>query len=596
MARYTADSIDKVRQAVDMLDLVGAKTELRRSGHQWMGTCPFHEERTPSFSVNAEEKLFHCFGCGEGGDLFRFVELTEGLSFREAVEHLADRYGVRLQADEEDPEAAERRRRRERLLELLERTAAWYVRLLWESEEAAPCRAYLAGRGLEEQVLREFRVGYAPSAFDAVLRSSRRAGFSERELWDAGLVRRNRQGGLYDFFRRRITFPLCDARGRVLGFGGRAAGADQQPKYVNSTDSAVYHKGRHLFGAHLARAAAAKAGRVVLCEGYTDVIALHQAGLQNAVGLMGTALTEDQVGELARLAPVVLLALDADRAGQEAMVRAAKVAAGRRLELRVVPLPPGEDPADVVVREGESGIRERVANSVPFVRFRVERELGREDLGGAEGKDRAVEALRPVFAGLGPSAMHDELLQLAAERLGVVPAKLGEWLAQPARAAPAPPPERGPTAAARPARSVLTPAGRIERALLVQCVALPQEGRAALAQLDPERDFTMPLHRRAAAFLRDHAGGPLHAPEGDDELARILAELQARAAQATPTRAALEAERLRLEEARLGREIAAAKASGDADLVALVRRREELRSTLERELEETLAETKPGAD
>ena len=223
MALYTDESIERVRQAVDMLDLVGAKTELRRSGHQWMGTCPFHDERTPSFSVNAADKVFHCFGCGEGGDIFKFVQLTDGLPFRESLEQLADRYGVTLELEDEDPQAAEKRQHRERLLELLERTATWYVRQLWETEEARGPREYLAQRGLEEQALREFRVGYAPSAWDAVLVGLRRAGFSERDLWDAGLVRRSQKGGLYDFFRRRVQFPLCDARGRVLGCAPNSA-------------------------------------------------------------------------------------------------------------------------------------------------------------------------------------------------------------------------------------------------------------------------------------------------------------------------------------------------------------------------------------
>ncbi len=603
MARYTDDSIERVRQAVDMLDLVGAKTELRRSGHQWMGTCPFHDERTPSFSVNAGDKVFHCFGCGEGGDLFKFVELTEGLPFRESLEQLADRYGVTLDLADEDPQAAERRQRRERLLELLERTGTWYVRQLWESDEAAGPREYLAGRGLEEQALREFRVGYAPSAWDAVLVASRRAGFSERDLLDAGLVGRNQKGNVYDFFRRRVQFPLCDARGRVLGFGGRAVGPDQKPKYVNSTDNVVYHKGRHVFGADLARTAAAKAGQVVLCEGYTDVIALHQAGLRNTVGLMGTALTEDQVGELARLAPVVLLALDADSAGQEAMLRAAKVAAGRRLELRVVVLPPGQDPADLLVSEGPDGMRERAAASVPFVRFRVERVLGGADLASAEGKDGAVEELRPVLGSLAASALRDELLALAADRLDVLPDKLAQWLAQPGQPAARQPTRRsaprdgGPDPGAAepappPTRTIVSPSARVERSFLVQCMALPKEGRAALATLDLEHDILTPGYRRAAAFLIANEGEAIQAPDGEEELARVLAELQVRAAREAPSRAALEAERLRLELATLDRRINAARAGGEGNVVELALRREELQSLMERELEETLAQTK----
>lgn len=598
MALYTDDSIDRVRQAADIVEIVSAKSELKRSGRQYMGICPFHDERSPSLSVDPENKVFHCFGCGEGGDLFRFVELTEGVDFRGAVEFLSDRYAVPLELTDEDPRSAEKRKRRERLLELLERTAAFYVRNFWESDEAADSRAYMAGRGLDEAMLREFRVGYAPSAWDRVLVASREAGYSEAELIDAGLVARNEKGNVYDRFRRRITFPLCDPRGRVLGFGARAVGADQKPKYLNSSDNAVFHKGRNVYAADIARSAAAKAGEVILCEGYTDVIAMHQADLRNTVGLMGTALTDDQVGALARLAPTVILALDADSAGQQAMVRAAGVAAGKGLELRVLSLPAGSDPADLIEADGPDRIRELASESVPFVRFRVDLELARGDLSTAEGKDRVVAALAPVLAPLGPGAQRDELYELVAERLGVTAAKLGEWLRRPAVAVaqePLPAPSE-PSPALRSARppgpSVIDPASRIERAFLVQCIALPADGRDALAQMDLDADLTNPSFRRIAALLASASPGEeLAAPAGDEELGPVLAELQVRAAQANASAAALGAERLRLELARTEREIGAAKSSG-GDLVGLVERREALRAQIERQVEATLDQSR----
>src|SRR4051812_11784598 len=422
MARYTDESKDRVREAVDFVELVAARTggELRRTGpHSYMGLCPFHDERTPSFSVEPVAKLFHCFGCGESGDLFDFAMKTENLDFTGALEFLADRAGVKLERTAEDPQAAERRARRERLLELLERTAAYYVRVLWESDEAATARDYLLGRGLEESALREFRVGYAPSAWDKLLMTTQRAGFKARELYDAGLVQRSKgDGRVYDRFRGRIMFPLADGRGRVLGFGARALRDNQQPKYLNTAENELFHKGQMVYAADLARGAAAKAGGVVVCEGYTDVIALHQAGLRNAVATMGTALTVDQVGELAKLAGVVHMALDADAAGQNAMLRAAEVAA-TKVQLRVVPLPPGLDPADLVQREGADAMRALVEKSVPFVRFRVERALAVGDRTTAEGKDRVLAELRPVFAGLGPSLLRQELVGTVASALDV---------------------------------------------------------------------------------------------------------------------------------------------------------------------------------
>ena len=594
MTRYTDDSKERVRDAVEMVDLVGTRTELRRAGvNRYEGLCPFHDERTPSFGIDPAQKLFYCFGCGEGGDAFKFVQLTEGLDFKGALEHLADRYGVKLEPVEEDPATAERRRERERLLELLERTATFYVRYLWDSGEAAPARDYLASRGLDEAVLREFRVGYAPSAYDTLLRSVRKAGFSNREVYDAGLAQRAKgEGMLYDRFRRRIMFPLCDMRGRVLGFGARALGADQKPKYLNSAEGIVYHKGRNLFGADIARAAATKAGSVIVAEGYTDVIAMHQAGLRNTVGLMGTALTEEQVGELSRLAPRIQLALDADGAGQEAMLRAARVAAGRRLELRVVPLPPGTDPADLVAAEGARAMQRLVDASVPFVRFRVERELSTGDIGTAEGKDAVISALRPVFAQIPPSALREELIALVADRTDLSPALVGSWLAQGAGsrarhggggrgengvAGSSAGRSGGPSGAPGPGRGAATldGAARAERAFLAQCIAVPAAGAKALADLDPEAAFMSDLTRRAARHLRDHLEAPAaDIGEEDGELSTLMAELSVRAAEAPRSAHVLKRTSADLEIVRLDRAIAAARASGDVVSPLVVRKRE----------------------
>jgi DNA primase len=240
---------------------------------------------------------------------------TEGLDFKAALEFLADRFGVTLETEDEDPGARSRRERRERQYSLLGRAATYYARYLWESAEAAPAREYLLGRGLSAETLREFRVGYAPSAWDRILMASRRAGFTDEELLAAGLVQRSRSrpGAVFDRFRERIMFPSADGRGRVRGFGARAMRENQRPKYLNTSENELYHKRSQLFGIDLARATAARAGRMILVEGYTDVLALHQAGIRNAVGIMGTALTEEQIRELERVVRVLELCLDADR-------------------------------------------------------------------------------------------------------------------------------------------------------------------------------------------------------------------------------------------------------------------------------------------
>ncbi len=581
MPRFTRSSVEAVRDAVDMVDLVSARTELRKAGaRSYVGICPFHEERSPSFSVEPVEKLYHCFGCQAGGDAFKFVQEIEGVGFNDAVELLAQRYGVQLEVEAEDPRDAERRRARERLLELLERTAAFYVRYLWDSREARHAREYLLGRGLEEATLREFRVGYAPSAWDKVLLASRKAAFSNREIYDSGLATRGNGGRIYDRFRGRITFPLCDSRGRVLGFGARAMGEARGAKYVNTPENEIFHKGRVLFGADHARASAARAGRVIAVEGYTDVLALHQAGLRNCVGIMGTALTEEQVGELSRLASVVLLALDSDSAGHEAMLRAARVADGRKLELRVVALPQGSDPADLV---GEPGGAARLAGlvdeSMPFVRFRVERALATGNLRDAEGKDEVIAAVRPVFATIPPSVLREELLALVADRLSLSPELLasllgrGERLAQPAPSGPA----------ARAPRRL--PAQELaEREFLAYCIAFPDLGGPALADLDLERDVTAESTRRLAAHLRDHgASGEVE----DPELAGMLTALKVSARSPEILRGRFEVQRLQLALGRARRDIDAAPAGAKA---ALAMRREELQkeydSALDRALEQ----------
>lgn len=582
MPRYTDESKERVRDAIDMVDLVGSRVDLRKSGGtSFSGLCPFHDERSPSFSVDAAKKVFHCFGCQEGGDGFTFVMKLDSLDFVGALEYLADRYKVPLEVAEEDSQAAAKRERRERLLELLERAAAFYVRMLWESEEAAGAREYLVKRGLEESILREFRVGYAPSAWDQMLLASRRAGFGDREIYDGGLSQRNQQGRTYDRFRRRIMFPLADRRGRVLGFGARALGADQQPKYLNTSENEVFHKGRQLFGSDVARAQAAKAGQTIVCEGYTDVIALHQAGLRNAVGIMGTAITPEQVEALAGLAPTVLLALDADNAGQEAMLRAARVAASRKLELRVVPLPVGSDPADLVQRDGPEAVAKLVEASVPLVRFQVERSLVTADLSGAEGKDHVIDALRPVFKELPQSVMRQELLGLVASKLDLPDAMAAELLARPQVSRPATPrAEESALAAAAASRRessgaprAVSPTERIERTFLALCIALPTPGHEALGRITPEH-FSSPLLARAAEHLKIHLAEPTEGiAEDDTDLSRLMTELSVRAASGTPTHETLKVEELQLELARFDRAIAHSREGGDGQVSRLAAER-----------------------
>ncbi len=590
MSRYTQDSRERVRDAVDFAELVGARTELKRAGvRRLQGLCPFHDERTPSFGIDPVEKLYHCFGCGVGGDVFSFVMETEGLDFAGALETLADRYGVQLERETEDPQAAARRARSDRLLALLERTAAYYVRLLWESPEAAPAREYLVARGLEEGALREFRVGFSPDSYDRVVGASARAGYSDEELLACGLAQRRRDGrGLIDRFRGRIMFPLCDERGRVLGFGARALRPDDKPKYLNSSDNSVFHKGRQVYGADLARASAAKAGRVVLVEGYTDAVALRQAGVAEVVGSMGTALTDPQVDALRRLAPTVLFCQDPDAAGQEAVARGASAvqalnerSRGRGLDFRIVRLPAGEDPADVVQRDGADAMRALLDGAVPFARFEVERALERGDTRTSDGRDRALEQAAEAIRPLPPSVLREELVQLVAGRLGLPDSLVASALTgrrAPVRrdAASAP--------AVNGARAALDRREQTERAFLAYCLALPEEGEARLAG-DLDELFSAPTTRRAAEYLRGRLRSPAgELPAGDESLARLVAELVIRAGQLEATPAKLELEALQLELRGLEHRIAAARLSGEEGIGELAARRRDVQDAIRHRL------------
>src|SRR3954469_17717845 len=471
MAKFTRESVDRVKEAADIVEIVSAYTDLQQRGQDFWGNCPFHDERTPSFKVNPRDKLYYCFGCEASGDVFRFVEEKEGLTFPETVESLAERYGVEVEREDEDPQAEARRRRKARLWELLERTAKFYERYLWEAPKAEKARAYLVGRGLSEDVLRGFGGGRAPSAWDQVLTGSQRAGFKVDELLAAGLIQKGRQGGHYDRFRSRITFPIRDQRGRVLGFGARAQSADSQPKYLNSPEGELYRKSHTLYGIDRARGPIAKARRAIVVEGYTDVLALHQAGVEEAVAIMGTAITPEQISMLAGLTDAVVLALDADRAGADAMIRAQKVAGGRGLELRVAAMPEGEDPADMLQEGSVERFMGLVDGAIDLPSFRVDLALGRGELGSVAGRERVLDEVGPVLKAMGETALgFDELVRKVADRLGTNRSLV---LAR-VRSAPeggTAPAEGNGAKTPRPVVRSLTPRETRERALLAMCLS-----------------------------------------------------------------------------------------------------------------------------
>jgi len=534
--------------------------------------------------VDPREKLYYCFGCEAGGDVFRFVQEKEGLGFPEAVEALGDRYGVEMERDSEDPQAEERRKRRARLGELLERTARYYASYLWESPEAAKARDYLSSRGLGEDVLRSFGIGYAPSAWDRVLTNGQQAGYDIGELTAAGLIQKGRQGGVYDRFRARIMFPVRDPRGRVQGFGARALRPDTKPKYLNSPEGELYRKSRTLYGIDQARSAIAKTGRAVVVEGYTDVLAAHQAGVGEAVAVMGTAITPDQLQQLARYTEEVVLALDADRAGRAAMLRAQRVAGSRKLRLRVASMPAGEDPADMLTEGGDAErFRELILDAVELPEFHVRVALDEADLSSAAGRDRALDEVVPVLAAMGESISRDELARVVADRLNADPGLVMRRLAASGDgerdAAPAKPPPPAADGAQAPPRAPARPLSARElheRALLAMCVASPAEGREFLERLTPEH-LSGPAVVRTRDWLLGHLAEPLAGlPRDDEELVSLVTYIYTRADREPGGREAMELNFLQLEKAAIEGQIEATRRSGGDPPVELQRRRAEL--------------------
>ena len=562
MALYTQDSIDRVKEAVDMVEVVGARTDLRRVGQRFTGLCPFHDERTPSFGVMPEKGLYHCFGCGESGDAIKFVRETEGLDFVGALEVLAERYNVELKRDEEDPEAERRRMRRERLLKLVDRAASYYERVLWDSPEAEAARAYLRERELGEEVLREFRIGFSPGAWDRLVQGAQRDGFGAEELVAAGLAQRSRTGGLIDRFRGRIMFPLIDPRGKPLGFGARKmADEEQGPKYLNTSENELYHKGRQLFGIDRARGPAGKAGRIIAVEGYTDVLALAQAGVRETVAIMGTAVTPEQLIQLGHAAPSIYFALDADAAGQEAMSRAARVADERGLDMRVVGLPPGSDPADLVATGGAEAFGEFIEGAISVPEFEVKRRLASADLSTPGGRDDALSGVVPVISAVPRgSATYEHLVRYVSDRLSVQPQYLMTLLAAPIHQN------------SRPDRSMRVPhtarlpsieaASKPERSFLAMCVANGETGRRYLEELDDDY-FSSPALLGVRDHLIAHFEDPLAALPEDPRLADLVTGVVFEADTDAIRDASLPATHLLLEMQRTDRLLRRAQQSAD---------------------------------
>jgi DNA primase len=354
------EKIDEIRAAADLVDVAGDYVQLKRSGSRFKGLCPFHNENTPSFSIDPEQNLYYCFGCGNGGDVFKFVQEIEGVGFLESVRILGERYGIPLPEEEADPEAANER---ESILHALRFAARFFYRQLTQTDRGRPALDYLRRRGFTPKTIKRFGLGYAPDSWDALLTAAKEEQLDPEILEKAGLVvERNDGSGYYDRYRGRVIFPIFSHIGKVLAFAGRILDADaDQPKYINSPETKVYHKKEVLYGLHQAKRSIRQTDEVLLVEGYTDVISLSQAGVENVVASSGTALTEGQIDTLGRYATRALLLYDADEAGGRAAMRGLKRVLEHGMGAYAVELPEGNDPDEFVQAEGGDGFADYVA-------------------------------------------------------------------------------------------------------------------------------------------------------------------------------------------------------------------------------------------
>ena len=441
LASISDDKLQELRDRADIVAVVQRRVTLKKSGHDWKGLCPFHGEKTPSFYVVPDKKMFHCFGCGVSGDAIKFVMQLESMSFREAVERLAADAGVDLTPP--DPEEQQRSQRRAQLAEVNEKACTFYERVLWEHPKGEVAREHLRKRGITEDTARAWRLGYAPNLWDSLSKSHALKGVEAKLIEEAGLgVPRKKGPGLYDRFRGRLMIPIRES-GRIVGFGGRLLEGQSEAKYLNSPDTPLYQKGLTLFALDRAREAVRRESVALFVEGYFDAIGLHQSGVQTAVATCGTALTEKHLELVTKAgARELVFIFDGDEAGIRAAQRASEIAAAAGAPARVLVPPDGEDPDETVLRVGVKGFREMIAAAQPSLEFLLDRALAQLPKGAAiESRVRAVDAVKGIVQAAPSELARDLYLEKVAEKIGASAEVIRRALSgKPALQAARPPP------------------------------------------------------------------------------------------------------------------------------------------------------------
>lgn len=541
--------LEEVAARNDIVDVVSQYVQLKKSGANYFGLCPFHNEKTASFSVAPDKQMFYCFGCGAGGSVLTFIKKAEGLEFPDAVRWLADRAGMQMPDDSAADRAAAHRR--DRMLALCKDAARYFYHTLWQPENWM-AQQYFAQRGLTRRTMNRFGLGYAPEGWSNILDAMTAKGYSPEELVDSGLAMRSEQGHIYDRFRNRVMFPIIDARGSVIAFGGRVLD-DSKPKYLNSPETLVFHKSRNLFAMN--RAKTTKSPYFILAEGYMDVIALHQAGFDSAVASLGTSLTEEQARILARHTSEVVISYDADSAGQNAAQRAIDILKKCDLRVKVVRIPGAKDPDEFIREKGAEAFRAVIEQSENDNVFRLERIAAKYDMEEDEGRVSFLQEAARALAEIVSPIEREIYTGRAAKMAGVTTEAMGNEVKraltarQKQRKAAEKRVIRSPVSRAQPKDRALAytdiKSAKAEEGVL-GLVFANQKWLSSLENALPPTWFSSPVLRKIYehALELDHAGQMVTLPAFEDVLEsgelNLLSELISRAAPSEDPRRALE--------------------------------------------------------
>ncbi len=481
MGSIPTETIEQIAAANDIVDVIGSYFPLKRAGSTFKALCPFHQEKSPSFTVNPGRQIFKCFGCGAGGSVFRFLELYEHLNFPEAVKKLATRAGIAVieerNADGSDDRQHETRRT---LLQMHAEAAEWFHENLLKREWAKPARDYLKQRGIDRNVAAAWQIGFAPDSWDALLGWARERGYRRTEILQSGLVKprddERPDGEVYDRFRGRIMFPICNDTGEVIAFSGRTLGSDAATaKYLNSPETPLFRKGNVLFGLHKTKRAIIEAKSAIVCEGQLDLITLFEAGITNVVAPQGTAFTEQQARTLSRFVEEVVLCFDADAAGQKAAERSLEALLQNNLMVRIAEMPAGDDPDSIVRRDGKEAFEQRISAARDFFDYWIEREVSAADLRTMGAKMQLARKMAETVVRVHDPIMRSEVASRVATRIGVTVRDFEGLLKKPARSYS---PE------IREAPIVVAPAPRHDVAMLCLLALRDTDARVALLNED----------------------------------------------------------------------------------------------------------------